>query len=131
MKTKIIFTMLILSFISTSCSNENNEECYDMGNGSCINENNEFIEKNEIIDIQKQLERDVDRLCGIVISKMPNLEAKSTYVEGYLNILEKYGLYETGRKVNQTFDDLMVVIRVGDMCNIMTLKSIKELQLRQ
>jgi len=102
-----------------------------MGNGSCINENNEFIEKNEIIDIQKQLERDVDRLCGIVISKMPNLEAKSTYVEGYLNILEKYGLYETGRKVNQTFDDLMVVIRVGDMCNIMTLKSIKELQLRQ
>jgi hypothetical protein len=114
MKTKIIFTMLILSIISTSCSNENNEECYDIGNGSCINENNEFIEKNEIIDIQKQLEMDVDRLCGIVISKMPNLEAKSTYVE-----------------VNQTFDDLMVVIRVGDMCNIVTLKSIKELQLRQ
>ena len=104
MKTKIIFTMLILSIISTSWSNEINEE---------------------------QLERDVDRLCGVVISKMPNLEAKSTYVEGYLNILEKYGLYETGRKVNQTFDDLMVVIRVGDMCNIVTLKSIKELKRQQ
>ena len=68
---------------------------------------------------------DADRLCTIVAST-PRFQAREKYVNGYYNILDKYGLSQDSKSIQKTFDEMTEILAVGSVCKMKTLASIKE-----
>ena len=74
---------------------------------------------------EAKLEMDVDRLCSVVAST-PRYQARSEYVKGYYNILDKYGLSQDSETIQETFDGMTELLAMGSFCKIKTLSAIRK-----
>ena len=81
--------------------------------------------QGEIEIDEKKIEMDADRLCTIVAST-PRFQAREEYIKGYYNILDKYGLSQDSKSIQETFDGMTEILAIGSICKIKTVASIRE-----